>query len=127
MGGEKGRGIYSPPLFPLLDLRVSSNYVPLQKATAPWKGLSHTQLSMGSGQHHSLLYPLAFQPGIGNCFLLWLGLGASRPFVVSCNPRPRKHFLHCLSSTYSERAISFLSLPSAGSHCGTAAGNPQSP
>ena len=35
MGGEKGRGIYSPPLFPLLDLRVSSSYVPLQKATAP--------------------------------------------------------------------------------------------
>ena len=68
MGGEKGRGIYSPPLFPLLDLRVSSSYVPLQKATAPWKGLSHTQLSVGSGQYHSLLYPLAFQPGIGNCF-----------------------------------------------------------
>lgn len=118
---------YSLPLFPLLGLRVSSSYVPLQKATAPWKGLSHTQLSIGSGQNHSLLYLLAFQSGIGNCFLLWLGLGASRSFVVSYNPTQEKFPSLPLFNLLSERAISFLSLPSGALHCGTAAGNPQSP
>lgn len=54
---------------------------------------------------------MAFQPGIGNCFLLWLGLGASRSFVVSYNLTQETFSSLPLFNLLSERAISFLSLP----------------
>ena len=49
MGGERGRGIYSPPSAPLLGFGVGSSCVLYRRLLLLGQGLSHIQLSPGSG------------------------------------------------------------------------------
>lgn len=110
MGGERGRGIYSPPtLSPGLGLGVGSSCV-LPRRPRRGQAFSHRQRSAGSGNTTPASTPFPSSLELVTARVCGQALGASSPLLFPVSP-PRKCSLHSLSSTYSACAISCLHGP----------------